>query len=212
MKDGNWRKFYSNFSYLDVLRDNSVHAYYLFRILMNRPKKALEVGCGTGSQSIFLSHFVSEVCGVDKDEELIGLAKKLRGKRNKKTKFVHGDAFNLPLKDKSFDLCFSQGFFEHFSDAEIISLCNEQLRVADKIIFSVPSDNYFCKDFGNERLLSPQRWENILEKMDEVKINVKYYPFDLGLRSKIRIFKKTHSLLQMFTKPLHVIGEVKKLK
>ena len=71
---------------------------------------------------------------------------------------------------------------EHFDDAAIAALLNEQLRVADSVVFSVPSDHYPRQDVGNERLMSPAAWEQILtERLDRrlFRVAVRYYPFDL---------------------------------
>jgi len=211
MEINSWSTYYSNFSRLKTIRNNFVHSYYLFKILKEKPKSVLEVGCGTGSQSSLLSYFIKDVYAIDNNVKVIKMAKNLNKGRNGRVKYIYADAFNLPFENNRFDLCFSQGFFEHFSNKEILSLCKEQLRVANMLFFSVPSDNYFGKDFGNERLLSPKEWYEILHKFsNDYKIDIRYYLFDLGIGSKIRMLKKTKSPVQIIKKPLHIIGKIVK--
>jgi hypothetical protein len=56
---------------------------------------------------------------------------------------------------------------EHFTDEQIIQMLNEQMRVADSIVFSVPSI-YFdenMKDghpFGDERYMPNKKWREII--------------------------------------------------
>ena len=78
--------------------------------------------------------------------------------------FKKADAFNLPFDDDSFDVCFSQGFLEHFSDDDIRKLLREQLRVSRKVLFSVPSFWYPRQDFGDERLMKKEDWLRILSE------------------------------------------------
>ena len=53
-----WDEYYNNEIswgiYLDKLAD---HKYYLEKIIELEPKKVLEVGCGPGTRSVFLSYF-----------------------------------------------------------------------------------------------------------------------------------------------------------
>jgi hypothetical protein len=44
---------------------------------------------------------------------------------------------------------------EHFSDQEIFWLLREQIRVGKRVVFSVPSDHYPVREWGDERQLSP---------------------------------------------------------
>ncbi len=77
---------------------------------------------------------------------------------------MQGDAFNLPFADGAYDVAFSQGFFEHFEDADIENLLREQARVARRVVFSVPNAAYGVQDFGNERLLTKPAWDGLISR------------------------------------------------
>lgn len=68
----------------------------------NRPCLALDVGCGTGTDAIFLAQKGFEVTGIDISKEAIKRAKKKAKKAKVKVNFVVGDVFNMPFKDESF--------------------------------------------------------------------------------------------------------------
>ena len=127
-------------------------------------RNILEVGTGTGNLSTFLSHLGHNVVSIDNNDHILKLAQHNNTTLKGRVVFVKADAFNLPFDDDSFDVCFSQGFFEHFTDSAIRKLLEEQLRVSEEALFSVPSPWYPGQDFGDERLIKKEDWLRILSK------------------------------------------------
>ena len=73
--------------------------------------KVLDVGCGLGGPSRMLAdQFNCQVTGIDLCEEYVSTAHKLSELvgLSGQTEFVHGDALNLPFKDGSFDIVWTQ--------------------------------------------------------------------------------------------------------
>ncbi len=124
----------------------------------------LEVATGTGNLSIFLSHLGYNVVSIDNNDGVLRIAQQNNGNFKGRVTFKKADAFNLPFDDDSFDVCFSQGFFEHFADDDIRKLLREQLRVSMIVLFSVPSFGYPRQDFGDERLMKKGDWLRILSE------------------------------------------------
>lgn len=122
----------------------------------------LEVGAGTGNLSIFLSHLGYNAVSIDNNGSVLKIAQHNNAILKGRVAFMKADAFNLPFDDDTFNVCFSQGFFEHFSDSDIRKLLEEQLRVSRKALFSVPSLWYPRQDFGDERLMEKEDWLGIL--------------------------------------------------
>jgi SAM-dependent methyltransferase len=211
-----WEQFYEKpLSVFEFIVHTLPYLYYLLRIIKQKPKKILEVGCGTAAHSIFLSYFlIRSLVVLDSDTALMRDVRHniQRFGKSRKLYPCRADAFNVPFKNDSFDMCISQGFLEHFSDDEIIELVKEQLRVARKVIFSVPSDKYPGKDFGNERCMHPEKWLSLLkDRINNVVVESKYAPFDLAIRIRMRMSKSQKSFRKFITTPLQVIVTITKL-
>jgi len=170
-----WDDFYRNKDNLNNLLINLAnHNELINEIIREKPKRILEIGVGTGIMGIFLSWLNYKVMAIDINKKILTNAILTSKKLNGKVKFIKCDAFSLKkkFKKKYFDVCFSQGFFEHFNNEEIIKLIEEQLFISKCVIISVPSKYYLKKDFGNERLLDVRKWEKILNNFN---FDVKYY-------------------------------------
>jgi SAM-dependent methyltransferase len=160
----------------------------------------LEAGCGTARDSIFLSYF-SELCvAVDLNKDVVIKAKKNKLKFGGQAEFVVADAFSPPFKDKSFDVCFSQGLLEHFKPYEVSKIMSTLSRVCKQMIHSVPSNYYPSKDFGDERLLDPVSWQKLLREYG-INSRANYYHLDLqGFKNQALSFKAI--------KPWHILIRV----
>jgi ubiquinone/menaquinone biosynthesis C-methylase UbiE len=170
-----WSQIYASPINVEQFLENiCIHKDFIGEILNSRPERIIEVGCGSASLSIFLSHFKCSVTAVDNIDEILDNAKISSDSFNGKVLFKKADAFNLPFENNSFDIAFSQGVIEHFSNVDIFKFLKEQLRVAEKVIFSVPSRFYNHLDFGNERLLTKKQWERILSNF-KIELSRYYY-------------------------------------
>lgn len=161
----NWEGYYSKpVSTEHYISDVSNHRPFLFEIIRSQSRKGrlLEVGSGSGVLSIFLSQPDYEVISIDNNDGVLSIARDNNTALNGRGTFIKADAHSLPFPDDSFQICFSQGFFEHFPDHAIGMLLAEQLRVAKVVIFSVPTSWYPLREFGDERLMKREDWLKIL--------------------------------------------------
>lgn len=187
---------------LSLVRDVLAHLEFLLCVIVSFRGfrgRALEIGSGTGLHSCFISYFGVEVVSIDINQKVVKMAfSNARYYKAKNVSFVVADACNLPFKDKVFNVCFSQGLLEHFSDSMIKNVILESSRVAERLIFSVPSINYPTQDFGNERLLNPRQWEALLS---EFGAKVRYYRLDLqAIKNSLLIGKAP--------KPWHILIKI----
>jgi ubiquinone/menaquinone biosynthesis C-methylase UbiE len=129
----------------------SLFRTFMDTTLFNGGKRVLEVGCGRGSLSSYFSEAGYDCTLVDLSPDVIEIAKEIFAKNDLQAQFMVGDAYDLELKDKSYDVVFSIGVFEHFED--IATPIKEQIRILDKgglfIGYIVPEykDN-IQKDYG----------------------------------------------------------------
>jgi SAM-dependent methyltransferase len=186
-KSPQWDAFYAEeLSLTGAIANLSGHTDFLEAIEASSPSRLLEVGVGTGTMSWFFGARGIETVGLDSDEQIVARARSRAGGVGSVTYQV-GDAFELSslFPRDHFDVAFSQGLFEHFEDEEIRELARQQLSVARRVLLSVPSDQYPRFDFGNERLMSPDRWAYILGGVGCVR--AEYYGLlSHGLRDRLR--------------------------
>lgn len=92
--------------------------------------KVLEIGCGRGSLSSYFSERNHECHLVDISKKAIEIAIEIFKKNNHDAKFYVEDAESLKFTDSSFDIVFSIGLLEHFSNPK--KTLEEQFRVLKK--------------------------------------------------------------------------------
>lgn len=69
-------------------------------------KKALDVGCGTGTTAFMLSRMGMDVTGVDISETAIEMGRDLSKQQNLNINFVRGDVLELDKLNQKFDLIY----------------------------------------------------------------------------------------------------------
>jgi len=159
-----WSKFLKPVTLPRFIRLVNSHWVYLSEItkLLSTNDKILGVGCGTAVDEIYLSHLGYQVKAIDKSGKVLKLAKLNNEFFQGRVKFHLEDMFNLTFKDKEFKVCFSQGVLEHFSAPQIKKAISEQLRVAQYVVFSVPSIHWQGQPFGDENFWPLEKWFEIL--------------------------------------------------
>lgn len=163
-----WETYYEKPVTLKLLIETVIaHEVFLHRIVRcAQGPRLLETGIGTSAMSLYLSALGYRVTGLDRS---FGLARQGASTSSgfapfgAQATFVAGDFFHLPFADRSFDVCFHQGVLEHFDEAAIVSAVTEQLRVARRVAFSIPTEHYPQRDFGDERLWPLRVWRRILK-------------------------------------------------
>ncbi len=105
-------------------------------------KKALEVGCGRGTMSMFFCDSGFDCTLLDSSEKVIQTAESLFGDYNMQADFIVGNGLDLPFPDQSFDVVFSIGLLEHFED--IRPILAEQVRMLKQngvlLVYVVPEN------------------------------------------------------------------------
>lgn len=132
--------------------------------------KVIETGCGTGLMAGFLQKQGLNVTALDLSQKVLDYAEEIAKKSNiiAPCKYKQGDILNLKYKKNSFDVSYSNGVLEHFSDDEIVETLKQQMNISKYVIFGIPS-TYFNmneKMLGNERGLTLDEWKNLIHKAD----------------------------------------------
>lgn len=158
-----------------MLRWAATHAVMMDKIL--GASSVLEIGSGTGALSAMASKWADLCCTVDIDTDVLQSAGASHRKLHATCQRVQGDGFALPFGDGAFDVSFSQGLLEHFSDADVLGLLREQVRVSRLVLASVPTRSYPHVGtrgpglIGNERLLTAQAWRTMVAPLGATVVN-----------------------------------------
>lgn len=113
----------SNLQYINKITDE-------LELLSPAGKTVCEIGAGSGATAIKLSQLGAKVFCIDYSQKSIDLIKKNAAQSNATVFCVKADAFALPFKTDVFDICYHQGFLEHFRETSV--LLGEQNRILKK--------------------------------------------------------------------------------
>ena len=112
----------------------------LFIAEMNRNIKILEVGSNIGNQLLLLQKMgFKNLYGIEINDYAVEFSKS----RSKNINIIQGSAFDIPFKDKYFDLVFTSGVLIHISPSDIGMVMCEIYRCSKKYIWG--SEHYFDK-------------------------------------------------------------------
>lgn len=84
---------------------------------INAASRVLDVGCGTGRWSKYISSKVQWVEAIDPSDAVFSAAKLLSSTPN--VRITKASADNIPFPDNSFDLVFSLGVLHHIPDTQL---------------------------------------------------------------------------------------------
>ncbi|MBU6390255.1 methyltransferase domain-containing protein [Patescibacteria group bacterium] len=129
---------------------------------MNLPPQVHKAVTRSGKSGFSILGY--QTLGIDSDPDMVKLAMSISVQQGSLASFRVDDIMTLKTVHDRFDVIFSNGVMEHFSDSEIISIVNRHLSISDYVIISVPSD-FFSDDqkiYGDERFMGIARWRSIL--------------------------------------------------
>ncbi|MFC1557462.1 methyltransferase domain-containing protein [candidate division KSB1 bacterium] len=127
-KRENWDKFWD--------RDRKVEDIYpasdsiienLAAVTEIKGKRILEVGGGTGRDSIKLSSMGADVFILDYSDNALYKVREAAAFSEGSVELIRGDAMQTPLRSGSFDIVFHQGLIEHFRDP--VPLLKDNVRI-----------------------------------------------------------------------------------
>lgn len=104
--------------------------------------KVLDVGCGAGFLTNYLSLQGFDVTGVDLSQSSLDVAK--RYDETKRVQYLLADAYKLPFADGSFDVVCAMDILEHVDDpAQLISEASRVLTPGGRFFFHTFNRNFF---------------------------------------------------------------------
>lgn len=176
-------------------------AYYLYSVLPTDVHKILELGAGSFRDTAQLYRWGYDSWGTDFSGEAVALAKEtypyLSGR------IFPCDCTNIPVSNKSFDVCFHNGLLVCFEDNSVVhATIAEQSRVAKRIIVStvhnslnVPLKKIFSQKSVSEPLYAIRFFgpDEICSLLKPYCKRVEVYPYGmLGCNRLIKYTRNRH--------------------
>jgi len=111
-----WDRFWEEHEAIDDVYSNEDRLLAELRKLAPRGKLVMEVGAGSGRDSLELAREGARVIVLDYSRPSLATVKRLSERLGVEVMFVCGDGLNLPFRDDTLDVVFHQGLLEHFRD------------------------------------------------------------------------------------------------
>lgn len=131
-----------------------------------------EAGCGAANISrVLRTKLENRLVLTDRCPEILKLAK-INMQASERHEITTLDL--LEQKSPDAEITFSHGVLEHFTDEQIRLILKNQLHNSEKVVHYVPSAKYLTPSFGDERLLTPDQWNDICKPNDIIEFNDGY--------------------------------------
>lgn len=154
-----WDKFWQEREEIQEVYSNSERVItQLTRLGDPAGKWILEVGAGSGRDSLSLSQRGARVIMLDYSTPALQVIQKLTREAGQPVYLVRGDAFRLPFRSDALDLVFHQGLLEHFTNPQEILRENWRvLRPGGAALADVPQ-RYHLYTVVKHLLIRLNRW------------------------------------------------------
>ena len=112
-------------------RERTFKQRLIEQVQLEPAHEVLDLGCGTGTLSLWLKARAPEaqIIGLDGDAKILALAQKKASRAGLAVRFEHGLSFQLPYPDRVFDRVVSSLFFHHLTRTDKERTIGEVLRV-----------------------------------------------------------------------------------
>lgn len=186
-------------------------AAYRFAENYVRDKQILEIGCGTGYGSDYLSPVTDSMVSIDLWEEGIASCHKELSKHN--LSFIPANALKLPFKDASFDVIISFQVIEHFSREDCAQYLLEIKRTLKKngvFIATTPNSNLRLLPFQKQR--NPEHLREYDRRTLRRLLRARFEEVDiLGLNATDEIMEIERRLLKQNPIEVYFLGPLNRL-
>lgn len=117
-EDRDWEKVYAERSLVQIpWHSDKVDREFIELIESEKiePRCVLDVGCGAGTDAIYLASRGSNVTAIDISHEAIRIARERAKKASVKVNFITGDFLDFEFDNENFDFVNDRGCFHHMN-------------------------------------------------------------------------------------------------
>lgn len=222
-----WDRFWTRERTIDEVYHNDDRIPVNLRRVMDvNGKKILEVGAGTGRDSLELQKLGAEIYILDYVRSSLSIVHQVFQKNQQPVHLILADGTLMPFSNDSFDVVFHQGLLEHFRDP--LPLLFENIRVlkpGGMLLVDVPQ-KYHLYTIIKHVLIWMGKWfagwetefsigelQSLLERKNLTVIH-KYGSWmnpSLVYRMFREIFLRLGIKLPLYPKPLWFLGRIRRI-
>lgn len=117
-EDRDWEEIYSRYNLAEIPWHSDEPDQELIDLIENKkikPRLVLDVGCGAGTDAIYLASKGYEVIAIDVSHEAIRIARERAEKAKVKVNFIADNFLEVELHNKRFDFINDRGCFHHIN-------------------------------------------------------------------------------------------------
>ena len=168
-----WDAVYSQHSLAEIRWHSDKPDQELIDLIENsgiETRRTLDVGCGAGTDAIYLASKGSQVTAIDISHEAVRIARERAKKAGVKIDFISGNFLDVEFDNESFDFINDRGCFHHMNPLareNFVAKINEVLKSNGYYFLRCWSDKQEESERGPYRL-SKGDIENIFSKFFEV--------------------------------------------
>ncbi len=163
-----WKEFYSN-------KLNKEYQYYIqtryspYINFLNQLKgnSFLEIGCGISSITKLIYDKNKKFIISDKSSKMLHLSNINLKELKVQSKIINA----IKFIDNRVDVIHSHGMLEHLTPNQMKQSVECSLRQCKTLVHYVPSNKYNYKSFGDELLISPKEWGELVDPSEIIEFN-----------------------------------------
>lgn len=212
LTDIEWSKLYDhsliNNIYNNILSGN-LSAQSVEMLKLSRPNdKILEIGCGSGATTAYLSKNGRICTALDFQDESLILTKALCERLGCTVRTVNADARTiLPFEVREFDIVFQAGLLEHFEREERIDMLRVWKPCCKKMVSMIPNAASLGYRMGKGLMQKNGTWRygkempqySLIRDFEEAGYNV-IEEYTIGEKNAVNFLPKTHYLREALEK------------
>lgn len=154
-----WGDIWKSFEKADIKKTTYMFEYYKSFLGDDlKGKKILEIGCGTGVNSVLMASLGAKVSVMDFSKEALDVVKVLA--KGLDIEYIHRDMFTSDLENE-FDVVHSEGVVEHYlmpRRQEVLDVHTRAARRGGKVLIIVPNARCVPYRIGKKFADATGRW------------------------------------------------------
>jgi 2-polyprenyl-3-methyl-5-hydroxy-6-metoxy-1,4-benzoquinol methylase len=163
-EDRDWEEIYSRHNLAEIPWHSDEPDQEIIDLIENKkikPNLVLDIGCGAGTDAIYLASKGCKVTAIDVSHEAIRIAREMAEKAGVEINFIAGNFLDVEFDNESFDFINDRGFFHHIDPSD-------REKVAIKIDNVLKSNGYYYLRCWSDKEEESERGPHRISK-DEIK-------------------------------------------